>query len=111
MATGNKADARGGRRAGAGRPKETLSVRQVNAMLRAARKRARREKRTIDEILLDIIYEKDAAARDVLPAIKLWKHYTIAKLAEGGETDKKADGPAVYLPEQRPSLEVIDGGK
>jgi hypothetical protein len=79
-------------------------------MLSAAKKRAKAEKKSIDEILLDIIYTADAAPRDVLPAIKLWKEYTIAKLAEGGETDKKA-GPAVYLPEQRPQLEAIDGGK
>ena len=85
-------------------------MRQVKAMLRAAKKKAKETGKTIDDILLDIIYTADAAPRDVLPAIKLWKEHTSPKLAEGGEADKKA-GPAVYLPEQRPQLEAIDGGK
>ena len=34
------------------------------------------------------------------------------KLVEGGEADKSvAAGPAVFLPEQRPELELIEGGE
>ena len=42
-------DNRGGYRPGAGRKPETLSVRQVKAMLSAAKARAKAEGRTIDE--------------------------------------------------------------
>lgn len=105
MSTGPKKDNRGGARAGAGRKPETLSARQVQAMLDKAKERAKKEKKEIDDILLDLIYG-DNPPKDTLAAIKLWKEYTIAKLSEGGETDK-ALGPAVYLPEQRPKLQVV----
>ena len=99
-----KKENRGGARPNSGPKKETLSQRQVQAMLVAAKKYAKKHGKTIDEILLDIIYE-DGGKRDTLAAIKLWKEYTVAKLQEGGETDKGLSGPAVYLPEHKP----VDG--
>lgn len=104
MAESAKKENRGGKRDGAGRPPETLSAKQVRAMLAAAKRYAKKFGKSIDEILLDIIYDEDRK-RDQLPAIKLWKEYTIAKLQEGGETDKVLSGPAVYLPKQKP----VDG--
>ncbi len=109
MATNpGKRENRGGYRPGAGRKPETLSVRQVAEILETVKKRAKQEKRTITDVFLDIVYDDDAPRRDKLAAGKLIWEYTIAKLQEGGETDQ-TPGPAIYLPEQRPELEPIEG--
>ena len=102
-------DNRGGLRSPAGgRPKETLSVRQVKAILKEVEDRAEKEGKTIYGVLLDIIY--GGSERNSMTAAKLIMDHTIAKLSEGGETDQ-ALGPAVYLPEQKSRLKAIDGGK
>lgn len=100
MSTGPKSGW-GGARPGAGRKKETLSATQVKEMLLAAKAYAAKTGKTIDQILLDIIYSLSEGTRDRLAAIKLWKEYTIAKLQEGGETDE-ALGPQIFLPEVLP---------
>jgi len=110
--TGKKEN-RGGKRLGAGRPKgsrETLSTRQVGDMLDEAEKRAELEGKTIFGVLLGFIYDIDANLRDRTACIKLALEHTVPKLSEGGEADK-ALGPAVFLPEQHPRLELVKGGK
>lgn len=106
MGTGpKKIENRGGKREGAGRKPETLSASQVAEMLRIAKKYAVKYKKTMDEILLDIIYDPDVGRRDQLACIKLWKEYTIAKVQEGGETDRslaEEGGPQIGLPERQP---------
>lgn len=82
-------------------------------MLEKAEERAKKEGKTVDDILLDFIYDDSASMKERTPCIKLWKEYTSAKLIEGGETDQQL-GPAFFLPEQRPdpaSFQVINGGK
>jgi hypothetical protein len=106
MSTGPKPETRGGYREGAGRKRETLSVRQVSDMLAKAKEFAKKNKKTIDEILLAFIYDEELPAKDRLASIKLWKEYTIAKLQESGETDI-ALGPAVFLPAQHPRLVAV----
>jgi len=108
--TKRKADGRGGKRKGAGRPAETLSGSQVKEMLSTAKRWAVDQGKTIDDILMYIVYDKKTTDNARLAAIKLFKDYTIPKIKEGGETDK-AIGPAVFLPDRHPRLEVIDGGK
>lgn len=108
-----KPDNRGGARLGAGRkpgPTSTLSTYQVAKMFRLARKYAKLHKKTVDEVLLDFIYGAQEKTSDRLASIKLWKDCTMPRISEGGEADK-ALGPAVFLPEQRPKLGVIEGGK
>jgi len=110
-ASGNrKPDGRGGRREGAGRKPETLSGHQVHDMLMTAQRWAKEQDKTIDDILMFIIYDKKTTDNARLAAIKCFKDYTIPKIHEGGDTDKNV-GPAVFLPEKHPRLEVIDGGK
>jgi len=47
-----------------------------------------------------------------LAAGKLIWDFTIARLTEGGETDRAIEGPAVFLPEQHPRLlELVKGNK
>lgn len=108
-----KIENRGGAREGAGRKPETLSVRQVKAMLDRAAEHAEKNRKTIDDILLEIAYSSEEKTADKLAAIKIFKTHTMAKLNEGGETDV-ALGPGIFLPEQRPdpaTLHVLPGGK
>ena len=98
----------GGARPGSGPKKETLSVRQVKAILKEVEDRAEKEGKTIYGVLLDIIY--GGSERNSMTAAKLIMDYTLIKLHEGGEADQ-ALGPAVYLPEQKSRLKAIDGGK
>ena len=98
----------GGRRPGAGRKPETLSVRQLAKMEKAADARAKKEGRTVYDVILDIAYQGSEGNR--LAASKLWLQYTVPQVHEGGEADK-ALGPAVFLPEKHPRLELVEGGK
>jgi len=107
----------GGKREGAGRPTETLSVRQVNKMRAKMKARAKITGKDENDILIDWIQacaadgtQVDIGIRDRIACMKLWKEYTSPKIAEGGEADKVV-GPAVFLPEKHPRLDVISGGK
>lgn len=75
-------------------------------MRRTARKWAKKYGKTIDEVLIGLIYDADGRAADVLAAIKVWKEYTAPKPSEGGTADKE-NGPMVYLPAHRPKLEAV----
>ena len=84
-------------------------------MLKKAETYAKDFGKDVDDILLEFIHAKgergdQATINQSIACIKLWKEYTIAKLEEGGEADRTL-GPKVFLPEQHPRLEVIDGGK
>ena len=118
-----KKDNRGGKREGAGRKpgysqaREALSVRQVKDMRAKMKARAKITGKDENDILIDWIQACEAdgtlvdiGIRDRIACMKLWKEYTSPKITEGGEADKVI-GPAVFLPEKHPRLEVIDGGK
>lgn len=103
-----KADGRGGARPGAGRKpgsRDTMSVRQLQEFASAARKKAKETGKTLQDIVLAIAYDEDAPRKDRLAAAKLYWDKSVIVASEGGEADHA--GPAVYLPEQRPALEVI----
>lgn len=79
-------------------------------MLDAAEARAKASGKTIDELLLDVIYDPETPGKDFLAAVKLWKDKTMAQITEGGDADRQL-GPALFLPEKHPRLKAIDGGK
>jgi len=79
-------------------------------MLRKARRRAKSTGKDVDDILLDFIYADEVRIADRVACIKLWKEFTMAKLAEGGDADRSL-GPQIFLPAHRPPLQVVDGGK
>jgi hypothetical protein len=107
MSTGpKKIENRGGARPNSGPKPQALSVRQVDAMLKAADDRAKSEKKTLDDILLDFAYDAELSAKDRLASIKLFKDFSAVKITEGGDADQEL-GPAVYLPEQRPVLKAV----
>lgn len=110
MSTGPKIDNRGGARPGAGRKPKTLSASQVAATLKRVRKWARETGKHIDDLLLEIAYAKEEKTVDRISAIKVIKDLTSPKIAADSESDKIL-GPTVFLPEQRPQLGVVNGGK
>lgn len=86
-------------------------------MLKKAKKWEKKHGRAIDDIVLSNIYgcffdgtpiECDQRTRATY--VKLWMELTVPKIAADPGADK-ALGPAVYLPEHRPTLSVIPGGK
>jgi len=107
-----KKDNRGGKREGAGRKpgRETLSVRQSREFEEAAKALAKEYGYTIPEGVGRMFYDPDASDRDKLSAANLFWKYSVIGATEGGEADKIV-GPAIFLPEEHPRLEVIDGGK
>ena len=107
-----KKDNRGGKREGAGRKpgRETLSVRQSREFEEAAKALAKEYGYTIPEGVGRMFYDPDASRRDKLSAANLFWKYSVIVGSEGGEADKIV-GPAIFLPEEHPRLEVIDGGK
>ena len=108
MATGPKTPKHGGKREGSGRKPETLSQTQVKAMLAAAKRRAKLESQTIDDILLDFIYAKskgincEVPIRDRLAAIKIYKDFTMSKVTEQHQEVTINKGPVIGLPEMKP---------
>lgn len=120
----------GGKRGGSGRkPRYMLTEYQVGKMLRTAKKRAKDEGKSIDDILLDIIYNfhavevenkkgqieimLDVPTRDRLAAVKVFKDFTMTKHTEKDINVRDYRAP-VRLPERRPDpakLIPIDGGK
>lgn len=123
----------GGARKGAGRPRYMMTDYQQKKMLQTARRRAKETGKTVDEILLDIIYGVNEArevtlikrgkevttialqteVKDALVAIKLFKDFTMTKTSEQKITVTKDRGMAVRLPPKKkdPALEIVQGGK
>ena len=95
---------RGGKRPGSGRkPKYMLTEYQIQQMHKKAKKRAREEGKTIDDILLDVIYYTGKSElREKLAAIKLLKEYTLQKHTEKDVNVNINHGPVIGLPEMRP---------
>lgn len=106
MSTGPKKENRGGARPGAGRKPLSLSAQQIKDMREAAEKRAKKEGKTLFEVLLDWIYDAELGIKDRQNAMKLYMDKMLIAVSEGGEADKEL-GPAVYLPGQRPQLEAV----
>lgn len=77
-------------------------------MLRKARKFAKQYGKDLDDLLLEFAYDPNGRVQDRLGAVKVFKDLTMAKITEGGETDKTL-APALFLPEQRPVLATVNG--
>ena len=103
-----KADGRGGARPGAGRPKKTNTQKQVDSMLAAGTAWAKREGKSLDDLLLGIAYAKDGfenvTVAQQLKAISLWKQHTMASVSESHIDVTKRSGPGIYLPEELPEI-------
>jgi hypothetical protein len=109
----------GGAREGAGRPKKSTSVRQLNAMLKKERKWAKKTGFDVDDFLLAVIGAdtellglKEIPLRDRLTAANLWKQYTMPTVSEQNISVTDYPGPYIGLPPMMPdpALEVVNGG-
>ena len=101
-----KQENRGGARPNSGPKPFSLSARQVAELLRTVKKFAKKHGDSIDDILVGMVYAETTTDRTRLAAIKLIKDLSAPKITEGGEADRQL-GPALYLPEQKPKLEVV----
>lgn len=118
MSTGPKSGW-GGKRAGSGRKSIFgLTEKQIKDMLRTARKFAREHGKTLDEVLLGIIYDnqvlefKDKVGLDIkVPAvdpktrvmgIKVFKEFSMGKSSEQNVKIMDERYPVIGLPEMRP---------
>ena len=90
----------GGTRPGAGRPKSTLTDRAVRKMLRAQNAAEKKHNKSLDEVLLEIIYDKKNPPTARLTGIKLWKEHTQVRPTEGkNKVNDSVSGPQIYLPD------------
>ena len=113
MTTGPKAtparNTHGGARPGAGRPKQTLTEKAVRKMLRTQRKWETESGKSIDQVLLELVYNQDGQTPPTvrLGAIKLWKEHTQARPRESDhKVDDAISGRTIYLPELSPDTNV-----
>ena len=102
----------GGKREGAGRKRENraYSAEKLDELNRRIESRALEQGKHIDDIALDILYDKENTPAARIGAYKVLKEYSSIKATEGGAADQDL-GPQIFLPEKRPELEVIEGGK
>ena len=87
-----------------------MGANQVARLLRKARRFAKMHGKDHNDVLFEIIYGADQRVADRLAAIKHVNDMMIPRIQEGGEADKQL-GPSVFLPEHRPVLSVVPGGK
>ena len=105
-----KQGGRGGARPNSGPKPEPLSAKQLRLMLREVTRRAKKEGKTVTGGLVDMFYSGTTSDTVKVTVAKLILDKTMIQVSEGGEADKQL-GPAVFLPEQRPSLAAVDGKK
>lgn len=96
----------GGKREGAGRKPETLSVRQAKEFEDTQIKLAEEYGQTLSERVGRIAMESESSNRDVCMAANLIWKYSVIIGSEGGEADQNLE-PAVFLPEQHPRLALV----
>jgi len=92
----------GGARAGAGKKKPTLSQSQVRKMIEHQDEYELKYGKSVYQLILDFIYDEDLGIRERISASKIWLDKISVPITESGETNREVDGPAVYLPQQRP---------
>ena len=105
----HKKENRGGKREGAGRKPEALSVRQAKAFEETAIKLAEEHGQTMQDVIGGFVYDEGSSMKDRMTAAKLYWDKSIIGAAEGGDADR-AVGPAVFLPKKHPRLELVNVG-
>jgi len=101
-----KKENRGGARPNSGPKPFSLSTSQVEELLRTVKKFSKKHGKSINDILVGMVYDKDITDNNRLAAIKLVKDLSAPRISEGGEADRQL-GPSIYLPEQKPALAIV----
>lgn len=107
MTTKKKKDNRGGARPNSGPKPQTVSTTQLQEMRDAATAKAEATGKSLFDVCLDWIYDPDIKIDRQQAAWKLYTDKMLIKISEGGEADQVL-GPAVFLPERHPRLELVD---
>lgn len=98
-------DNRGGARPGTGPKKRTITAEQAANLLLAAEQMAAEQGISPYRLLMEYAYGvgkgEEFPASTRAQALNKYFDLTMARLSEGGETDKQL-GPSIYLPEERP---------
>lgn len=103
----------GGPRPNSGRPKNTLSQRQINKIIRSVNKIAKEKKTSWSDTFAEMLFDPLAGYNEKLNAFKVFMDFTIAKRQEKDVQVTKNSAP-VILPETRPDpakLIPIKGAK
>ena len=105
----------GGKRQGAGRPKQvkTVSQKTKKAILKAARQLAKEYGEPIEKAMLRMVYEKDVQDTVKASVFKTYLDALVAKESESNVNITDNRGPAIGLPPKRedPALTIVEGGK
>jgi hypothetical protein len=100
----------GGKREGSGAPTKSITAKQAEKLITAAEKFTNEQGVSPYDLLMQYAYgiEKgqEFPASSKLKALEKYFDLTMARLSEGGETDKNL-GPQTFLPEERPD-NVVD---
>jgi len=78
-----------------------MSREQVDTMLKRAKAYAKQHGMSVDEVLLDFIYDIKQRPGDRLKAIELFKRCTMPRQSEQNVNITEHKGPELYLPEQK----------
>ncbi len=101
-----KKENRGGARQGSGPKAQTVSAAQLKEMRAAAEKKAKDEGKSLFDVCLDWIYDKDIKIDRQQAAWKMYMDKFLIQASEGGDADKTL-GPSIYLPKQKPTLAAV----
>jgi len=95
-------DNRGGARAGAGRPKLTVSEKMRDLLVKAEAKLRKNTKKGMADAVIDIATDVGMNGKTRVAAAKLFYEVTAGTQKEITHTENKA-GPTIYLPEENAS--------
>ncbi len=101
-----KKENRGGARPNSGPKPQTVSAEQLKDMREAAAKKAKKEGRSLFDVCLGWIYDKEIKIDRQQAAWKMYTDKMLIQASEGGEADKTL-GPSIYLPKQKPTLAAV----
>ena len=107
-----KRENRGGKRKGSGRkPIFELGEKERCQVISDVNEKAKENGTSFGSVLGDIMFGKGGDKRTRLQAMRLYATDILPKISERDVTETKINGPAIFLPEDHPRLEVISGGK
>ncbi len=108
----NKMENRGGKREGAGRrPIFELGETKRKEILKDIADVAAEKGTSIGRELGNMMFGRGKEKRLKMQAMQLYVRDLLPKVSEREVTERKIQGPAIYLPEKRPVLEPIKGDK
>jgi hypothetical protein len=103
---------RGGTREGAGRKAIfELGEAKRKEILRDVAAVAEKKGTSLGRELGEMMFGRGKDKRVKMQAMQLYCRDILPKVSEREVAVSKIRGPAIYLPEQRPSLQSIEGGK